>query len=202
MARFPEREAEIVRLTRDVIAGLRTHADDFPSPPESPKRLEGALAGYQAAREAAQVAAAQAKLAFVAKREALAVLVDLVKSVLRYAENQVRRDHAKLTGLGWGGYRPRTPRSVPGQVMGLEIVREEESAVALAWKEPVDGGPVMAYVVERRTLARGRWKEVGTAVGLEITLEDQEPGVEFEYRVRAVNKAGKGAASGVVRVVL
>lgn len=202
MTRFPQREADIARLANDVIAGLRTHKRDFPSPPESPEEIEEALDRYQAAREAALIAAGKAKLATADKLHALAGLVDRVKSVLRYAENHVRRDDAKLTGLGWGAPRPRTARGAPGQVLGLEIVREEESAVELAWQQPVDGGAVLAYVVERRTRQRGRWREVGTSVELRIRLEDQEPGVELEYRVRAVNKAGKGKPSGTARVVL
>lgn len=48
----------------------------------------------------------------------------------------------------------------------------------------------------------GDWADVGMAVDSEITLNGQEPGVEFEYRVIAVNKAGEGPASNIVRAVL
>ncbi len=40
------------------------------------------------------------------------------------------------------------------------------------------------------------------AVESEITLNGQEPGVEFEYRVIAVNKTGDGPASNIARAVL
>ena len=36
----------------------------------------------------------------------------------------------------------------------------------------------------------------------EVLLNGQEPGVEFEYHVIAVNKAGEGRPSNIVRAVL
>jgi hypothetical protein len=202
MARFPIAEAEIARLAKTVIGGLRKGTEDFPSPPTPPNELQKALDAYTAALTAAAEAAGRAKVATAAKDHALAVLVDLVKSDLRYAENHVRGNHAKLTGLGWGGRRPRKPRNVPGQPMGLEIVHEGPDFIALAWKPPVDGGAAAAYQVERRKAAGGKWAVVGTSVDLSITLEDQERGIELEYRVKGINKSGRGPASGSVRAVL
>jgi hypothetical protein len=43
---------------------------------------------------------------------------------------------------------------------------------------------------------------VGTAVTSEITLNNQDTGVELEYQVIAVNKTGDSMASNIVRVVL
>jgi Fibronectin type III domain len=202
MARFPITEAKIASLARSVIGGLKTETDDFPSPPAPPDELQTALDAYTAALSAAVLAAGKAKEATAAKDDALAILVDLVKSDLRYAENHVRGNHAKLHGLGWGGRRPRKPRNVPGQVLGIQILHEGPTSIELAWKPPVDGGAATAYQVERRKRAGGAWAVVGTAVELTITLEDQEGGIEFEYRVKAINKAGRGPASSVVRAVL
>ncbi len=36
----------------------------------------------------------------------------------------------------------------------------------------------------------------------DVTINGQEAGVEYEYRVIAANKTGEGPASNVVRVVL
>jgi hypothetical protein len=40
------------------------------------------------------------------------------------------------------------------------------------------------------------------AMESEVMLNGQEAGVEFEYRVIAVNKAGEGLPSNIVRAVL
>jgi hypothetical protein len=104
----------------------------LPLPTGTPDELQSAFDAYTAAGSTVGLAAAKAKEATAAKDEALAVLVDLVKSDLRYAENHVRGNHTKLSGLGWGGRRPRKPRNVPGQVLGLEIVHEGPTSIALA----------------------------------------------------------------------
>ena len=204
MARFPLSEAEIVVLARLVIEGLREHPDEFPNPPAPPDQLEGALIEFQGA-EAAQVAAkAQRVLATAAKHRARFNLVDLLKSDLRYAENHARGDHVKLKNLGWGGRRPRhASRGRPGQVLSLTVVRETGDSVFLAWKPPVDGGPVMAYTVQRRDRAAGEpWTDVAMSLAEEIALRGQPTGVELEYRVIAVNKAGAGGPSNTMSAVL
>ena len=70
-----------------------------------------------------------------------------------------------------------------------------ERGVVLGGKKPVDGGPVAVYKVQRRRRATGEWVDVGTSVGRQIALSDQETGVELEFRVSAINKAGEGRPS-------
>ena len=203
MASFPYREPDIVRLAQDIATGLATHTEVFPSPPASPDDIAQALAAYNTARDAAILASANARQGTAAKDEALRTLMDLMKADLRYAESTSRSDDGKLQLLGWGGPRSRTATGIPGQVRTLEVLREGKSWLLLDWKEPVDGGQPAAYKVQRRQRdGGGDWTDVGMAVESEITLNGQEPGVEFEYRVIAVNKAGEGPASNIVRAVL
>lgn len=124
-----------------------------------------------------------------------------MKTDLRYAENTTRRDDGKLQLLGWGAPRSRTPTGIPGQVRTLEVIREGKDWVFLDWKPPVDGGEVTAYKVQRRKREGGDWTDVGMAIESEITLDGQESGVEFEYRVLAANRAGEGPPSNIVRAV-
>lgn len=143
-----------------------------------------------------------AQQATAAKDEALQALADGMKADLRYAENTVNYDDDQLKLIGWGGRKAKTSLEAPGQTRSLEAPREGEGWVFLDWKEPVDGGAVAAYKIQRRERPEGPWTDAGMAVESETTLSSQERGKELEYRVLAVNKAGVGEPSNTVMAVL
>jgi len=153
-------------------------------------------------RESRFCKAAAAEQATAAKDEALQSLTDDMKDDLRYAENTVDYDDKQLKKIGWGGRASKTSLEAPGQTRSLEAPREGEGWVFLDWKEPVDGGAVAAYKIQRRLRPDGPWSDAGMAVESEITLSNQERGKEWEYRVLAVNKAGEGEPSNTVMAVL
>jgi len=201
---YPSREADILRLASDIAAGLAAHADDFPSSPVSPEDLEQALAEHDGNREAAIQAHAAAAQSTAAKDASLTKIQDLSKAVIRYGENHTRGDDGMLQLLGWGGRRSRTTTVTepPAQPRTLEVIREGKDWVFLDWKDPMEGGEVAAYRVQRRTRDDGDWMDVGMSVESEVTLNGQQAGVEYEYRVIAVNKAGESVPSNIVRAVL
>lgn len=201
---FPTREADILRLANDIAAGLAAHGDVFPAPPFSPDDINDALNAHDASREAAIIARASAEQTTEAKRESLSKVRDMSRSVIRYAENHANGNDAVLQLLSWGGRRPRTPTVMerPGQVRTLEVIREGKDWVFLDWKEPLEGGETAAYRVQRRRREGGDWLDVGMSVESEITLNSQDSGIEFEFRVIGVNKAGEGPASNIARAVL
>lgn len=202
MASFPRTEAKVTELARDVIAGLDTLRDHFPTPPVPHHALQAALDAFHEADAAAVDAAATASRRYAEKKTAFSNLVALLKTDLRYAENTVGFDGAILSGLGWGGRKPKTRLEPPGQVLGLGIVREGEGWIALRWDKPVDGGKAQAYRVQVRAGRQASWREAGSTVMTEITLNDQQRGVDLEYRVIAINRAGEGPASAVAFAVL
>ena len=199
---FPTREADVVALARDIATGLTEHTTIFPAPPLGSGDVQTALAEVATAHEAAVLATAQSKQATAAKRVAFETLQDQMKTILRYAESVTRMDDGKLELLGWGARRQRTTMGMPGQVRHLEVLREGKGWVFLDWKEPSEGGQPSGYKVQRRQPGATDWIVVEMAVESEITLGNQESGVEFEYRVLAVNKAGEGPPSNTVRAVL
>ena len=77
-----------------------------------------------------------------------------------------------------------------------------DGSVMLAWKAPINGGNVTAYQVMRRPRAEGAFEDVATAVIPEATLTNQPKGVELEYQIIAINKAGQGPPSNTQMVVL
>lgn len=202
MAQFPRTEPQVIVLAQDISAGLTANTAVFPAPPVPPADLQNRMTDYITARDAAVAAAAAAEQAIAAKNEALQALTDDMKADLRYAENTVDYDDDKLKLLGWGGRKAKTSLEAPGQCRSLEAPREGEGWVFLDWKEPVDGGAVAAYKIQRRERPSGAWSDVGMAMESEITLTGQARGKEWEYRVSAVNKAGEGEPSNTVMAVL
>ena len=72
----------------------------------------------------------------------------------------------------------------------------------LEWKKPKDGGPVATYLVQVSHAGKGDWRTASLCFETEITLAEQERGVQLEYQVVALNKAGEGLPSNVVAAVL
>ena len=86
--------------------------------------------------------------------------------------------------------------------MRLTAPQEGEGWIQLEWQAPPDGGAVASYQVERRERPEGSWSIVGLAMETEYRLTNQQRGIEWEYRVKAVNKAGIGPQSSTVMAVL
>jgi len=199
---FPRREAEILALAQSLIAGLTANAADFPAPPVAVLDLQAVLTSAQTLVDDATAARATSEEATALKAAGLEELIDSMRADLRYAEDAVSYDDAKLTALGWGGKKARTPIDPPGQPRALEAPQQGEGWVFLDWKPPLEGGPVSSYRLEVRERPAGDWAIVGMAVESEITLSGQERAKDLEYRVIAVNKGGDSVPSNTVAVVL
>ena len=202
MPRFPTREADVAQLGKRLISGMRENAEDFPASPVGADEIEAYLAAFQEKSDAAASAQGAATEAVDAKGEALQILTEGMRAVLRYAEDAVKYDSGKLQNLGWNGRKTRSELEVPGQAGTLEAKREGPAWVLLEWKKPVDGGRVAAYHVQMLRDGEKEWEDVTTCFERMTVLTDQERGVELEYRIVTANKAGRGVPSNEVKVVL
>ena len=202
MARFPDREAEIRALAQNIVTGLVANAADFPTPPVASAALQALLDSFVTLCDDAVAARATSEQATETKAAGLDELVTAMRADLRYAEDAVNYDDARLTALGWGAKADPTALAVPGQPRALEAPSQGEGWVFLDWKKPADGGAVAAYKIECRELPAGDWTLVSMAIESEATLNNQERGKDLEYRVIATNKAGEGVPSNVVAAVL
>lgn len=202
MARFPRTEAEITALAQSMITGLTANAADFPAPPVPPADLQTLLDSYVTLTDAQVAAMAAAEQATDTKVAGLEELITAMRTDLRYAEDAVNYDDAKLTALGWGGRADPTAMAIPGQPRALEAPRQGEGWIFLDWKKPADGGSVAAYKIERRERPSGDWTLVSMAIASEATLTGQERGKDWEYRVLATNKAGESVPSNTIAAVL
>lgn len=202
MAPFPDREAQIKALAQNIVTGLTENAADFPAPPVLSLDLQALLDSFITLCDEQTAAQATAEQATETKRAALAELVTAMKADLRYAEDAVDYNDAKLTALGWGGKAAPTALQVPGQPRALEAPQQGEGWVFLDWKRPADGGAVAAYKIERRERPSGDWALVSMAIESEATLNNQQRGTDWEYRIIATNKAGESVPSNTVAAVL
>ena len=202
MARFPSREAEIKSLAQNIVTGLTDNAAVFPAPPVTPVALQAVLTSFITLCDEAVAAQAAAEQVTETKKAGLVELVDAMKAELRYAETTVGNDEVKLALIGWGGKAAGTALQIPGQPRTLEAPRQGDGWVFLDWKAPSDGGAVASYKIERRERPAGDWATVAIAVESEATLNNQERGKDWEYRVIAVNKAGEGMPSNTVAAVV
>ena len=202
MVRFPAKEAGVIVFAEEIAHGLEENPGVYPSPPYDPASLTAALNAFVAARNASIEAHAAAQVATANKQEALRMLLDQMKSDLRYAETTVRFNDAKLKLIGWAAPKKRSKLKAPGQVRSLDAPFQGEGNVVLDWKAPVGGGRVAAYKIERRAQPEGEWADVAVAMKTEIDLKGQERGKQWEYRVIALNKTGEGPPSNTIPVVL
>lgn len=200
--RFPKTEAKIITLAQKIISGLKDNPN-FPNPPFSPDQLQDQLEKVIASGDAQVKALAAAKQATESKQTDFNDMVTEMKSVLHYAEDAVHDDDALLSELGWGGKAEPHALQVPGQPRLLEVQAQGVGWLTLDWKKPANGGASASYKIQRRELIKGAtWSLAGIAVDTEATLNDQEHGKEWEYRVLALNKTGEGEPSNTVTAVL
>jgi len=202
MARFPRTEAQIKALAQNIVTGLAANPADYPTPPITSVDLQALLVSFITLCDDQVAALAAAEQATETKASGLEELVTAMKADLRYAEDAVNFDDPKLTALGWGGMAAATALEVPGQPRSLESPRQGEGWIFLDWKKPADGGAVAAYKIERREQPTGTWMLVNMAIESEATLNNQERGKDWEYRIIATNKAGESIPSNTIAAVL
>jgi hypothetical protein len=202
MARFPGREAEVASLAGTMVFGLTENAEDFPDSPVSVEVLQEALMRFNGAKESAAAAQGAAAEAFEAKADAMQDLSDKMKNVLRYAEIVVGPEEGKLKNIGWSRRSDPVEMQPPGAPRTLEVKREGKGWVYLDWKTPAEGGTVSAYRVLSRTSGDTDWNELLLSFESMTVLTDQPQGVDLEFQIVAINKAGVSLPSNLISISL
>lgn len=201
MPKFPSREADVVTLAQTISSGIQAHAMVFPNPPVAAVDLNSQIAEFLGLRDSAVNAEAALRQIVTDKNAALDTLHQMMRSDITYAEMIAQGDEAKLNMIGWGNPAPPTPLQSPGQCRALEIIDQSAGWVRFDWKDPVDGGKVAAYKIQRSEDG-GSYTDVATAVESEAVLLNQPTMKTLSYKVRAVNKAGEGLDSNTISIVL
>lgn len=93
----------------------------------------------------------------------------------------------------------KNPFEQPGKPGTPEIADYDKDFVQLSWKRPeTDGGsPITGYVIEKKDKYSGAWEPCAEVEGDNTTAKvpDLIEGVQYEFRVKAVNKGGPGEPS-------
>lgn len=92
----------------------------------------------------------------------------------------------------------KNPFDEPGKPGNLRATDWDKDHVDLAWTPPTEdgGAPITGYVIEKKD-KYGQWEKAGEVPADECkaTIPDLIEGQSYEFRVRAINKAGPGEAS-------
>lgn len=200
--KFPREEAKVLELARKLADGLAVNTELFPHPPFPAQEIEAGLKECEAALDGVTATRAAWRESVAHKDDVFDRLEARMKKDLRYAEDTVDHDDARLARLGWTGRHAPVPLAVPGQVRSLQVTAQGEGWLSLDWKEPADGGKAATYRIERRAAEAGGWTLVEIAMEPSARVDGQARGTRLEYCIVAVNKAGRGEPSNTVTMVL
>lgn len=94
-------------------------------------------------------------------------------------------------------YQIKDPWDEPGKPGRPQITDVEKDSVSLAWDPPMkDGGaPIEGYMIEMRDPKTKDWVEVAKSEKPEAKVGGLQEGKEYQFRVKAKNKAGVGQPS-------
>lgn len=93
----------------------------------------------------------------------------------------------------------KNPFNEPSKPGTPEVTDYDKDFVELTWTPPAEdgGSPITGYVIEKRDKFNPNWEKVVDVVGTGTTAKvpDLIEGNQYEFRIRAVNKAGPGEPS-------
>ncbi|XP_018789320.1 PREDICTED: twitchin isoform X17 [Bactrocera latifrons] len=104
----------------------------------------------------------------------------------------------------------KNPFDEPGKPGTPEVVDWDKDRVDLVWRPPLnDGGaPITGYIIEKREKGTDRWikaAEIPAGPGIDGckgTVPNLDENCEYEFRVKAINKAGSGEPSDASKSVI
>lgn len=117
-----------------------------------------------------------------------------VKGLKEGEETEFRVTAVNKAGQSKPSQVAKLSYKVPDSPSRPEVSDVTPTSAVVTWAPPEsDGGsPVTGYIVEKREVGKDRWTKVNRAPTTETTLSvpDLYEGNEYEFRVKAENKAG------------
>ena len=200
MPKMPRTEAGRIALAQQIQNGLNTNPNLAASPVDK-TAFAAIFNAFTAKRDEILVKEAQLSLDYDAKEDLEEDLVEAMQRIIDYLSVFTNNNATELASIGWGTASAPV-KQPPGQPRVLEIIRQLEADLGLDWKNPLDGGRVASYRVERRERPSGPWETCGATNLSEILLTNQPRGKDLEYRVIAFNSNGDSVPSNSVSATL
>lgn len=201
--KFPTTINGKLALAQEMANGFEENADVYPAPITAVARQKERILSVQAKINAVTQIDAAKRAAIKERDDEIELMEDEMGENLEYAELVSKGDDAKLRLIGWSGRAAPKKLEKPGQSRTFEVIKQGAGWFQSDWKEPIDGGKVQLYRIMRRVVKDGGdMQEAGSSPISEAILLEQPRGVELEYAVIAVNKAGEGIASNTITITL
>lgn len=91
----------------------------------------------------------------------------------------------------------KDPWDEPGKPGKPQVVDWDADRIDIEWTPPTnDGGaPIEGYIVEQKDAHTGEWKKVMETPDTNASIKGLKEGEMYQFRVKAVNKAGPGQPS-------
>lgn len=94
----------------------------------------------------------------------------------------------------------------PGKPTNVDVTDWDKDHADLTWTKPDDdgGAPITGYVIEYKEKFGKEWatgKEIEGDV-TQATIDGLKEGTQYEFRIRAVNKAGPGEPSDATKPII
>lgn len=213
MPQFPDRKADKDALYSAILTGIAANPVDYPNglgQPFNTTTLTTLNNTKNTAKTTRQTEEGQFRVAVTAENAAYTNEDTEARRIINLAIATHGVNSPKLVLIGWGPI-DAADSQVAGQPRQLEAVVQGPGDVFLDWKNPLPGGgfgEVSFYRVERRqrTLVGAQTEDWGawqaTTTVTEMGLSGLTRGVEFDFRVVAVNSAGDSVPSNIVTAVL
>ncbi|MCP4709698.1 MAG: fibronectin type III domain-containing protein [Planctomycetes bacterium] len=201
MPDFPRQEAKIYQLANTMFDGIFAHMTDFPH--ASWFKIFNGILFYRNARNQCLYNRSQLHLANQAKRASFRHLKTIMKQCLKLSQVDTTDHPEKLALIGWAAPGRSSVAEPPNPPLNLTAHScDKTGSLQLNWHKPAKGQQVLNYLIQRRNPNQGKWELMAIVYQSNSYLTGQPRGIDLEYRIIAVNKAGKGEPSNTVMAVL
>ena len=177
---------------------MMTGNAEYPLPTPSLASVQTSLTGFQNALADAKDGGTAKTAQKNAVRE---VLVDKLRSLASYVQQECGGDLAALLSSGFDAGKAPTPAGVLPAPQQVTLTQGELSGSLNLRGRPVANAG--SYEAQKTTdIAKANsWEPVGQFTAARMTLEDLTPGTTYWGRLRAIGSAGPGAWSEPVSAI-